>query len=123
MNSTDFLQIARQSFRITVGAAASLVETLQDPQQRESTFSEFKTDFEQQVQQWASKGEVTEREARQMLERMFSQQNSPAGSEATPTEDSAKPSSTGVQSEIQDLTATVVALRQELEELRQSQSQ
>jgi hypothetical protein len=66
MNANNIFQFVQQGFRITVGATASLVETLQDPQKRTEAISEMQTEFNQKADEWAQKGEITEQEARRM---------------------------------------------------------
>ncbi|MFN9175685.1 MAG: thylakoid-associated protein, partial [Synechocystis sp.] len=68
-NSNNLLvNTLQQGFRITVGATASLVETLQDPQKRQITFQDLQQQWGQKAEQWAEKGSVTEAEARQYVE-------------------------------------------------------
>jgi polyhydroxyalkanoate synthesis regulator phasin len=124
MNTNDVLQTLQKGFRIAVGATASLVETLQDPQKRTETFSELQAELNQRTQEWAEKGAVTEQEARKILEAWLSRQRSQPSS-TTPssptssTADASTPSRVDVQ-ELKDLTDRIVDLRTELEQLRQS---
>jgi polyhydroxyalkanoate synthesis regulator phasin len=124
MNTNDVLQTLQKGFRVAVGATASLVETLQDPQKRTETFSELQTELNQRTQEWAEKGAVTEQEARKILEAWLSRQRSQPSS-TTPssptasTADASTPSRVDVQ-ELKDLTDRIVDLRTELEQLRQS---
>ena len=124
MNSNNLFQALQKGFRVTIGATASLVETMQDPQKREATFSEFRTEFDQKSQEWAEKGEKTEQDARQMLDDLLKRQGAkPSSSETTPSGEATSTSNTATssdpQAEVQELTERIIALRKELEELRQ----
>ena len=125
MNSNNFFDLVQQGFKTALGATASLVETLQDQQKRDETFSELNTQWEKRTQEWAEKGESTEKEARRMVEDFLQKQGASQGkSTQTSTEDnisnnnvtnspSPKPN---VVTEIQELTQTIVSLRTELEQ-------
>ncbi len=124
MNSNNFFDLVQQGFKTAVGATASLMETLQDPQKREETFSELNTQWQKRTQEWAEKGESTEKEARRMVEDFLQKQGANQGkSTSISIEDnldnnnvtnssSPKPN---VAAEIQELTQTIVSLRTELE--------
>ena len=125
MNSNNFFDLVQHGLKTAVGATASLVETLQDPQKREETFSELNTQWQKRTQEWAEKGESTEKEARRMVEDFLQKRGATQGkSPKTSTEDninnnnvtnspSPKPN---VVTEIQELTQTIVSLRTELEQ-------
>lgn len=126
MNSNSLLDLLQTGFRVSLGATTSLVETLQNPQKREETLSEMSTQLSQRVTEWAQKGEITEQEARRLLEEMLGRQANPGRSTATeapPDTSTAPPSpptSPNTQLEIQELTAQIAAIRAELEKLRDS---
>jgi polyhydroxyalkanoate synthesis regulator phasin len=124
MNANNIFQFVQQGFRITVGATASLVETLQDPQKRTEAISEMQTEFNQKADEWAQKGEITEQEARRMIEQLFRQQNwqKSTGSKNTTSDpvSTRRATTENVESELQELTEQIIALRTELEKLRQS---
>lgn len=126
MNANNLFQVVQQGFRITVGATASLLETIQDPQKRAETISELQTELSQKTQQWAQKGEITEQEARRMLDNLFRQRRWQTSSDATKTssETGSTPYSAAenVESELQELTEQIIALRTELEQLRRSEN-
>lgn len=63
----------QQGFRITVGAAASLVETLQDSQKRQLTLQDLQQEWGKKAEQWAEKGSATEIEARQYVDQWLAQ--------------------------------------------------
>lgn len=116
--STNIFEFVQQGFRVTVGAAATLVETLQDPRKRDITFSEFRAELENRTAEWSEKGEMTEAEARKFLEKMFQKESSkPAGDREVPTS-AVEITEEGLETEIQNLTEQIAALKSELAELR-----
>ena len=72
-NNSTLLDTIQQGFRITVGATASLVETLQDPQKRQGTFKDLQQECDQRASQRAQKGTTTETEARQYVDQLLAQ--------------------------------------------------
>ena len=126
MNSNNLLQLVQTGFRVTLGVTTSAIETLQDSQKLQEIFSQFNSDMKQQMETWAEKGEVTEQEARKMMDNIWSQSGQATSSAASTTIDivSETPNTTGssVESEIQNLTEQIVNLRQELESLREGES-
>jgi len=128
MNSDHLLQLLHKGFRATLGATASLVETLQDPQKREQNLSELRSELSERFQQWVEKGEITEQEARNLVESLLRQRNSqasysppqPSTDYTTTTSSPAAPPD--VQLEMQELTAQIAAIRTELEKLRDRDS-
>ncbi len=78
-----------------------------------------------QVQEWSEKGEITEQEARRIVDQWLNKQQrttpSTSSSSSNDAESSPGSGSNGnVQGEIQQLTEQVITLRKELENLRQS---
>jgi polyhydroxyalkanoate synthesis regulator phasin len=121
MSTNNFLQAIQQSYHIAVGATATLLETVQDPQKREAALSDLQVQWQQRSQEWSEKGEVTEREARRTVETWLNQREAPkstnsnsSGTMTTGTDDAA------LQSEIRELTEQITSLRTELERSRQS---
>ncbi|MGL5879156.1 MAG: hypothetical protein ACRC2V_15465 [Xenococcaceae cyanobacterium] len=127
MNNNNIFQSVRKGFQITVGATASVVETLQDPQKRSAAFTEIRSELEQKSEEWAEKGEKTELEARQILDSLFAKQGWQTSKQETAGSDPHSSGSTNtgngqnIQSEIQDLTEQIVSLRNQLEDLRKSE--
>lgn len=118
MNSDNFVQLFQKGFRVTLGATASLVEVLQDSEKRDESLSKLNQEWSVLSAEWAEKGEVTEQEARNFVDTLLTKrdnQSSPGASGATATTASAPPD---VQLELQELTAQIVAMRAELERLR-----
>ena len=116
--STNIFEIVQKGFRVTVGAAATFVETLQDPQKRDVTISEFRAELQNRTAEWSEKGEMTETEARKFLENIFQKDSSkPAGDREVPTS-AVEVTEEGLETEIQSLTEQIAALKSELAELR-----
>jgi polyhydroxyalkanoate synthesis regulator phasin len=84
----------------------------------------MQTEFNQKADEWAQKGEITEQEARRMIEQLFRQQNwqKSTGSKNTTSDpvSTRRATTENVESELQELTEQIIALRTELEKLRQS---
>ena len=120
MNNNNLFQIAQQGFRVTIGAATSLVETVQNPQKRTEILSQIQADLSQKTQEWSEKGEVTEQEAKQFLDSLFNKQTAGVNHQETPSY-STEPQ-TNTTSDLQQLTDEIIALRRELEQIRQSQN-
>ena len=122
MNTDNLTQLFQQSLRLTLGATASLVETLQDPQKRTENLSQISSELSHLANEWAAKGEMTEQEARNFVNNFLNQLRNQAPS-PTP---GASPSITtpskvappDVQLELQELTAQLAAIRTELENLQ-----
>lgn len=127
MNSDNLMQLAQKGFRVTLGATATLLETIQDPQRREESFSRLRSEFSQLTGEWEIKGETTEREARHFVDDLLSQRSghsnstssasSPASPPPTPTDTSSV--APDIQQDLQDLTTQLAAIREELEKLRE----
>ncbi|MBD2007851.1 MULTISPECIES: hypothetical protein [unclassified Microcoleus] len=133
MNPDNLPQMLQTGFHLTLGATSFLIETLQDPVKREENLDKLKSDLGQLADELLEKGEMTDREARNFVDTIFSQPDdrenaqsesvSPKQSDATndaPPESVVQPN---VKLEIQELTAQMAALRTELENLRVKNSQ
>jgi polyhydroxyalkanoate synthesis regulator phasin len=120
MKTNNPLDILQQGFRVAVGATATIVETMQDQQKRENTLSQLRTELGQRTQEWAEKGEETEKEARKVIDQLLQKQGwqqptaKSGGENPTPASTNAN-----VEAEVQDLTEQIITLRKELENLRQ----
>lgn len=128
INPDTVVQLLQKGLRVTLGATTTLIETLQDSQRREENLSRLTSELSQLTEEWEAKGELTEREARNMVEALLGQQRatSPRSAEAPPfstPESTDSPSSSAptleVQQDLQELTAQIAAMRAELERLRQ----
>lgn len=122
MNANNLLQTIQQGYHIAVGATATLWETLQDPQKRETALSDLQLQWQQHSQAWLAKGEVTEREARRTVETWLNQRRQPApASTNTSSRTTTTTTDDGVlRAEIRELTAQITYLRTQLERSRQS---
>jgi polyhydroxyalkanoate synthesis regulator phasin len=133
MNPDNLPQMLQTGFHLTLGATSFLIETLQDPLKREENLEKLKSDLGQLASELLEKGEMTDREARNFVDTIFSQPGnrenadsesvSPKQSDAAtdyPPDSVVQPD---VKLEIQELTAHMAALRVELEKLRAENSQ
>ncbi len=122
MNPDTLVQTLQRGFRVTLGATASLIEILQDPQRRDENLSKLTQDFSELSEEWAMKGEVTEQEARNFVENLVSTPPKP-DSYGSPTvyepPSSGSVPTAGVQTEIRELTQQLASIRLELEKLRE----
>lgn len=142
MNSDNLNQLLQQGFRITLGATASLVETLQNPQKQTENLHQLQLELSQLTAEWAVKGEMTEQEARNFVDHLLSQlgrsgsppaaspsvvidpltQRSAGGGSGGGVEQSQAAPASSAQLNLQELTAQIAAIRAELEKLRNSGS-
>ncbi len=120
-NLTNLLQ---QGFRMTLGATASLVETLQDPRKRTENLSQISSELSNMAQEWVAKGEMTEQEARDFVSNFLNQLRNQRPTTQTPNSTvpttSTQVAPPEVQLDLQELTAQLAAIRTELEKLRNS---
>lgn len=125
MNSDNLTELLTKGFRVTLGAASSLVEILQDPEKRDENLTKLSSELNQLAQDLAEKGEVTEQEARNLVDSLLKQPGKSQSQEtttkseivdisATPAPENPPP----VEADLQDLTSQIAALRAELEKLR-----
>ncbi|HBE21313.1 MAG TPA: hypothetical protein DEG17_04605 [Cyanobacteria bacterium UBA11149] len=127
MNSNNLVEFLQTGFRVSLGATASLVEILQDSGKREENLNQLRSELGQKVTEWAQKGETTEQEARNFIEKMWQRQSNPGNPGATeipkdtPVTSSTPAASQNTQQEIEELTAQIAAIRTELEQMRQSE--
>ena len=127
MNTDNLTQLLQQSFRLTLGATASLVEALQDPQKRTDNLDWMRSELSQLATEWAAKGEMTEQEARNFVNNLLNQLpnqspgSTPGASPSTVTTPT-KAAPPDVQLELQELTAQLAAIRTELENMPKSDS-
>lgn len=126
MDFDTFTEFIQKSFRVSLGAAASAVEAVQDPQASANKFSDIGTDFNRLTDELEVKGALTEKEAREFVDNFSSNfdgqfpnpfAQSPASSATVNTV--AKPvADSGIQAEIKALTEQLSAIRQEIEQLK-----
>lgn len=133
MNPDNLPQMLQTGFHLTLGATSFLIETLQDPLKREENLDKLKSDLGQLASELLEKGEMTDREARNFVDTIFSQpgnrENADSESVSPKQSDAATDAAPDsvvqpdVKLEIQELTAHMAALRVELEKLRAENSQ
>ncbi len=134
MNLDNLPQILQTGFHLSLGATSFLIETLQDPLKRSENLDKLtQSDLGLLADELLEKGEMTDREARNFVDTIFSQPGARENAESesvshqqsdtatdTPSESVVQ---TDVKLEIQELTAHMAALRAELENLRAENSQ
>lgn len=124
MYSDDISQTLQKGFRVTLGATASLIEAIQDPETSSQRFSTLGGDVNRLTEELEVKGETTEREARLFVDSLLSQMPNPFTSSGTATEGPtittvASPVvDASVQSDLEALTQELAAIRQEIEALK-----
>jgi polyhydroxyalkanoate synthesis regulator phasin len=124
MNADSLTETLQKGFRLTLGATASLLEAIQDPQGSSRKFSEIGTDVNRLAEELEAKGAVTEQEARQFVDGVLVQVPtlfSQPGSEPTRTVNTvATPIvDPSIQPELEELTLQLNEIRQQLEALKQ----
>lgn len=122
MNTDTLVQLLQKGFRVSLGATASLIEILQDPQRRTENLAKLRAELGELSEEWATKGAMTEQEARNFVETILSQQQSPGrptDSSPQSTATVSPPADPDVQLDLQELTAQIAAIRAELEKLRE----
>ncbi|MEO1067796.1 MAG: hypothetical protein AAFW95_01550 [Cyanobacteria bacterium J06638_6] len=124
MNPDDLSQTLQKGFRVTLGATASLIEAIQDPNGSSQKFSAIGSDVNRLTEELEVKGETTEREARQFVDTLMSQMPNPftpagPGSEGPTITTVASPVvNSSVQSDLEALTQELADIRQEIESLK-----
>ncbi|NJL45443.1 MAG: hypothetical protein HC922_06320 [Leptolyngbyaceae cyanobacterium SM2_3_12] len=124
MNPDTLSQTLQKGFRVTLGATASLIEAIQDPQASSQKFSELGTDVNRLTAELETKGETTELEARQFVDGLLSQMpnpfgTSPSGPGATTVNTVATPIvDSSVEADLNVLTQELAEIRQEIEALK-----
>jgi hypothetical protein len=129
MNPDMLTETIQKGFRVTLGATASLVDAIRDPQGSQAKFSEIGSDFDLLAQELEAKGVDTEREARAIASTVMSQVGempnpfAPTPASQTTVETSAQPiADVSTQAELDALTQELAVLRQEIEALKVQQS-
>lgn len=119
MNPDTIFQTVQKGFRVSIGAAGTLIESLQNPRIGEETLNKLRTNPNELAEELATKGEATEQEARNFVDSLMNQANNPAtpGSPGSAANTAAPAAPLDVQTDLQDLVAQITALRKELEDL------
>ncbi|MCL2924073.1 MAG: hypothetical protein MGF17_05425 [Trichodesmium sp. MAG_R04] len=119
MNPDNLTEIIQKGFRVTLGATSFFFETLQDSSKRDENLNKLNSDFNQLTEEWAERGEITEREARNFVDTILNQQNSQANTDSITVPSSPISNSGFVQSDIQkdllELTQEIASLRADLQ--------
>jgi polyhydroxyalkanoate synthesis regulator phasin len=119
MNPDAIFQTVQKGFRVSIGAAGTLIESLQNPQIGEDALNKLRTNPTELADELASRGEVTEQEARTFVDNLMNQArpsgSSPAGQYAAPNNGPSAPAD--VETDLQDLITQITALRKELADL------
>lgn len=124
MYPDDLTQTLQKGIRVTLGATASLIEALQDPETSSQKFSELGSDVNRLTEELEVKGETTEREAREFVDGLLSQVPNPFGGsspgvgETTITTIASPVVNNAVQSDLEALTLELAAIRREIEALK-----
>lgn len=121
MNPDAIFQSVQKGFRVSIGAAGTLIESLQNPRVGEDAINKLRTNPTELADELASRGEVTEREARTFVDGLLNQtrpSGSSSGGDYSPTAGPSAPAD--VQADLQDLITQITALRQELADLGSS---
>lgn len=128
MNPETLTETIQKGFRVTLGATASLIDAIRDPQGSQEKFSTIGSDVELLTRELEAKGADTEREARAVVDSMMSQvgempnpfASSPA-SEATVDTSAQTITDVTTQAELETLIQELAVLRQEIESLKTQQ--
>lgn len=136
MNSDSPLYLLQRGFHVTLGATASLIETLQNPQKWEENFNRLGSDLNRLTEEWAEKGVTTEQEARDFVDTVMAQSPTQAQPHSNTDGTTVNPNATpGYQSresssqptpneqvEIDELTDRLAAMQAELERLKSQEN-
>ncbi|HIK18367.1 MAG TPA: hypothetical protein IGS53_24200 [Leptolyngbyaceae cyanobacterium M33_DOE_097] len=123
MNTEEILQTAQKGFHITLGATATLIESLQDAQKREENAAKLRQDWQTLSEELALKGRTTEQEARVFVDSIMNRQSQSSSTSPNTSSTASGPAAPPeVQQDIQSLTEQLASLRQELERLRNERS-
>lgn len=129
MNPETLTEAIQKGFRVTLGATASLVEAIQDPQKSQEKFSAVGDDFDLLTQELEAMGADTEREARAVVDSLMSQMGqlpnpfSPTpASEATVDTYASPVADVSLQADLDSLTQELLTLREEIETLKSQKS-
>lgn len=124
MNPETLTETIQKGVRVTLGATASLVDALRDPQASQAKFGNI-SDFDVLTQELEAKGTDAEREARAVVDSLMSQVGQmpnpfvqPPASEATVDTYASPVADASVQIELETLTQELSTLRQEIETLK-----
>ncbi|NJK28934.1 MAG: hypothetical protein HC851_14535 [Acaryochloris sp. RU_4_1] len=122
MNPDLVSEFLKKGFYISLGATTSVVESIQDSQKREENLSQLNLGFDRLSQIWADKGQVTESEARKMIDSMASQYGLHNHSNSSSSSSSSFTSSPSVDpsllQDLKTLTNQIANIRLELTQMK-----
>ncbi|MEO1297072.1 MAG: hypothetical protein AAFW75_15070 [Cyanobacteria bacterium J06636_16] len=128
MNPDTLTETIQKGFRVTLGATASIVDAIRDPQGSQAKFSAIGNDMELLTQELEAKGVDAEREARVFVDSLVDQVGqipnpfgSAPASEATVDTVAMPVADASVQAELTALTVELSVLREEIETLKAQQ--
>lgn len=124
MNENDIFQNVQKGFRVTLGAAGTLVDSLQNPRMGEEAWNKLRTNPDQLVEELAAKGEMTEQEARGFVDGLLnSTQTAASGSAPGRRNNAGAPTAPAdIQADLQVLTTQIAELRKELQSLSEQEN-
>ncbi|MEM9008151.1 MAG: hypothetical protein AAGE59_32165 [Cyanobacteria bacterium P01_F01_bin.86] len=128
MNPDTLTETIQKGFRVTLGATASLMDAIRDPEGSQAKFSAIGNDMDLLTQELEAKGADTEREARVLVDSLMAQVGQipnpfmqPPASEATVETVAMPVADASMQAELDTLAQELAALRQEIETLKVQQ--
>ncbi|MFM7472078.1 MAG: hypothetical protein LVS60_05085 [Nodosilinea sp. LVE1205-7] len=125
MNPNEVSQALQKGLHLTLGAATSLVEALQFPEESKQKFAEVDNDLGRLADILETKGQATEKEARQLVDILLSQLPHPfasgdSSSPASTVETVAQPvTDNNLQKDLIALTEELTAIRRDLQILKE----
>lgn len=122
-NNDDLVNILHKGFRVTLGATASVLESIQDPVKRQENLQKLSSDPQQLTvlaDELAEKGKVTEKEARNLVDAILAQKrgNNTGDTSYNYANTSRVVIDSDLQREIEELTSQVIALKDDLQKLQ-----
>lgn len=115
MDENNVTDVLKKGFQVTLGAATSLAESLQDERKREENLSQLNLGFDKVAEIWAEKGAVTEVEGRKMIDSMMEQYGPNSNASSTSGTTTTSPGVDPVlHQELRDLTTQLAAIRTEI---------
>ena len=122
MNPDTLTEAVQKGFRVTLGATASLLDALKDPQGSQAKFSDIGTDMDRLTEELEARGANTEREARELVDDLMTQMPAPfanpPASQATVDTSATSVVDFTVQLELEVLTQELATLRREIDALK-----
>ncbi|ASC70670.1 uncharacterized protein XM38_016150 [Halomicronema hongdechloris C2206] len=126
MNPDTVTHAVQKGVRVTLGATATLIEALQDPQGVRERFSSVGTDFNRLAEELESQGVLTEQEARKFVDSVATQMPSPFaqgassdGATSPSTPSSGPKVDAALQADLAELNQQLTQIREDLEALKQ----